>query len=137
MHSLGGWKTSHRHYRIEYANDGLFKDFQDDDGKWVFEGAKWMKHFSKGNVYRGYWPVLIFGTAKPVGLTPQQAKFLAIITREVTRLPKRPTGKGNAEGKATDFKPHSDRPDRAEDHRAGAGGQLRLHPHQARLPAAG
>jgi hypothetical protein len=45
---------------------------------------------------------------------PAQAQLLAIITRELTRLPWRFTGKANAEGKPVFYKPPSDRRDRAE-----------------------
>jgi hypothetical protein len=108
---LYGSMLRHRHYQLEYARGGLFYD---DDGNWVTKEPVWNEHVKDGNVYHGYWPVLIFGTAKPVGLTPAQAKCLAGITRELTRLAKRPTGKGNAEGKPVYYKPPSDRPDRAE-----------------------
>lgn len=106
-------KLRHRHYKLEYV-DEVFDSFQDDEGKWVFKGPKWTQAIAAGDVYRGYWPVLVFGTAKPVGLTPRQAKLLAIITRELTRLTKRYSGKGNVEGKAVFYKPPSDRADRGE-----------------------
>ena len=67
-----------------------------------------------GKIYKGYWPALIFGTSKPVGLTPRQAMLLTNIVRETTRLKDRPTGKPDAKGKLVYYKPHSDRPDRAE-----------------------
>ena len=111
---LHGSKLRHRHYQLVYAKGGLFDEFYDDVGNWGTKGPNWTQHFKDGNVYRGYWPVLIFGTAKPVGLTPGQAKLLAAFTRELTRLAKRPTGKGNAEGNPVYYKPPSDRPDRAE-----------------------
>jgi hypothetical protein len=111
---LYGSHLRHKHYQLEHIDGGIFDEFQDDSGNWVFEGSKWDQHFTNGDVYRGYWPVLIFGTAKPVGLTPGQAKLLSAITRELTRLAKRPTGKGNAEGNPVYYKPPSDRSDRAE-----------------------
>ena len=69
---LHGSKLRHRHYQLECAKAGLFDEFHNDNGKWVAEGPKWDQHFANGDVYRGYWPALIFGTAKPVGLTPMQ-----------------------------------------------------------------
>jgi hypothetical protein len=107
-------KLRHRHYKLEYVDGGLFDSFQNDEGNWVFKGPKWTKAVRNGDVYHGYWPVLVFGTTKPVGLTPRQAKRLAVITHELTRLPKRFAGKGNAEGKPVFFKPPSERADRAE-----------------------
>ena len=88
--ALFGRKMRHRHYTLEYAPTGCFNEFSNEEGQYVFDGPTWEAYIKSGKVYRGYWPVLIFGTAKPVGLTPQQVKLHMAITRELTRLARNP-----------------------------------------------
>lgn len=110
---LHGTKIRHRHYKLGNTTCGCFDDFEDNDGEYVFEGARWTKYYTTGKVFHGYWPALIFGTSRRVGLTPQQVKLFMAITRELTRLAPRPTGKRNPHGKMTYARAPSDRPDRA------------------------
>ncbi len=110
-----GMKKPHKHYKLDDAvSAGIFDDFEDENGKHVIAGVKRAEYRNTGKIYHGYWPALVFGTAKPMGLTPRQIKLLMTITRELTRVSERPNGEKDAKGRKVFAKVPSDRPDRAQ-----------------------
>lgn len=119
---LMGIALRHGHYSLPYHYPfGLLEQFEGGNGRYDLDSRPERKtyYIRQGRLYYGYWPALVFGPSRKVGLTPPQVKLLVAITREITRIAKQPTGKFNALGHMIYFKPVSDRPDRAEIIKAG------------------
>ena len=66
-----------------------------------------------GTIYRVYWPAFVFGNSHKFGLDPAQANLWQALTRELTRVGRRPTGE-TKQGKNTFARVQSDRPDMAQ-----------------------
>ena len=111
---LKGSKVRHSHFSLPEGRCGLLAHFKDYEGNLDFDSEQWKDYVKKGDIYYGYWPALVFGTAPKVGLSVRQTKLLMAITRELTRLGRKPTQKFNAKGQMIYYKPESDRADRAE-----------------------
>ena len=90
--------------------------FLSDEPHWAKKRAAAQK---QGEVYLAYYPALVFGMSRRVGLTYSQVRLMMGITRELTRVGHEPTGRFTKRGKPEFKRSGSPRKDMAEVIRGG------------------
>lgn len=107
----GGWKRPATSSTVEDTDEDEVKLKQGLAECWRH---KWDSAKQSGKVYLAYYPILVFGRSKRIGLSMSQVRMMMGITRELTRVGMRAAVDKASPGKLRFSRAESSRRDKAE-----------------------